>query len=130
MVTLLYVLMLLSGLLFILSVALMAPKGGLGFGIGGMSTSNEYGSKKSLEWTLKKTAFISIIVFTLSAMVYPFAAKKQLATWKAVNIQTQNQPQGVKLQPQTIKVEWQNTKNIEIKTENVNPNSANTKENK
>jgi preprotein translocase subunit SecG len=49
MVTLLFTLMIVSGILFIGSVLLMTPKGGLGFGVGGMSTSNEYGSKKSVE---------------------------------------------------------------------------------
>jgi len=45
-----------------------------------MSTSNEYSSKKSVESTLKKFAFWSIIIFGISAMIYPYLAKNQLST--------------------------------------------------
>lgn len=80
MITFVFIIMILSGALFILSVLLMTPKWGLWFWITGMATSNEYSSKKSVESTLKKTAIISIILFTLSAIVYPYIAKHQLST--------------------------------------------------
>ena len=115
MVTMLFVLMLLSGILFIGSVLLMAPKGGLGFGVGGMSTSNEYGSKKSLEWTLKRSATVSIIVFTICALVYPYANRKNL---HAVSKQPVVQQQKIKLQPQNIKIETKNWEKVEIKKDN------------
>ena len=89
MLTLLFTVMVIFGILFIVSVLLMAPKGGLGFGVGGMSTSNEYGSKKSIEWTLKKTAVISIIFFTIAAILYPYANRKiNKITTSPIKIQT------------------------------------------
>ena len=52
---------------------LMSPKGGLGFGIGGASSSsNEYGSKKSIETSLKKAALISGIVFGTIVLFLPY----------------------------------------------------------
>ncbi|MEF2176172.1 MAG: preprotein translocase subunit SecG [Candidatus Absconditabacteria bacterium] len=68
----LLLLMIGSGLLFTGSVLLMSPKGGLGFGLGGVSSSNEYGSKKSVEYTLKKVAKISLIVFIVSVFALPY----------------------------------------------------------
>ncbi len=90
MTSLLLTIIILSGFMFILSVMLMAPKGGLGFGVGGMSTSNEYGSKKSLEWTLKKSAILSIVVFTVCAMLYPYANRKHIVVSNKSNIQVKN----------------------------------------
>jgi protein translocase SecG subunit len=75
-------LMIISWILFIASVLLMSPKWGLGFWIGGISTSNEYGSKKSVEYTLKKTAVISLVIFTLTAIIYPYLWKESLSTSK------------------------------------------------
>jgi len=78
-----------------------------------MNTSNEYGSKKSVEWTLKKTAIISILVFTLCAIVYPYANKKELAVKKTIsttNIKTT-------INPNDVKVNWVNVKNIENKSD-------------
>ena len=72
MATLLLIVMILSGILFIASILLMSPKWGIWFGIGGIATSNEYGSKKSVETILKKAALISIILFTISALIYPY----------------------------------------------------------
>lgn len=79
MITFVFTIMLVSGVVFIISVLLMTPKWGLWFGVGGMATSNEYSSKKSVESTLKRSALFSIILFTISAIVYPYMAKKQLA---------------------------------------------------
>ena len=112
MTTLLFTLMIISGILFIGSVLLMAPKGGLGFGIGGMSTSNEYGSKKSLEWTLKKSAILSIVVFTVCAMLYPYANKKNHQVINTNNVKQQ----AIKLNPADIKVNTKDAKNVEVKT--------------
>jgi preprotein translocase subunit SecG len=51
----------------------MSPKGGLGIAIGGgMGASNEYGSKKSLESTLKRSALVSLIVFLVAALLVPY----------------------------------------------------------
>ncbi len=50
----------------------MTPKGGLGLGIGGAAGSNEYGSKKSIETTLKKVALISAILFCVTALFLPY----------------------------------------------------------
>lgn len=52
---------------------LMSPKGGVGFAIGGAAAStNEYGSKKSIEHTFKKAAYISGIIFVLLCLLYPY----------------------------------------------------------
>lgn len=66
------IILLVTGSMFIGSVMLMSPKWGLWFGIGGMTTSNEYGSKKSLEGTLKKSACITGIVFVLAVVIFPY----------------------------------------------------------
>jgi len=89
------------------SVLLMSPKWGLGFGVGGMTTSNEYGSKKSVEWTLKKTAVISIIVFTICALLYPYANKSHTVSNISVEKQTN-------LKATDIKVEGKNTDALKI----------------
>ena len=72
--TLLIILMLVSGISFIVSVLLMSPKGGgLGMGIGGASGgANEYGSKKTIEGKLKKIALITISIFVLTVLFLPF----------------------------------------------------------
>ncbi|NOZ44832.1 MAG: hypothetical protein GXP45_06955 [bacterium] len=49
MYVILILVMLASSIVFVTSVLLMSPKGGLGMGIGGAGNSGEYGSKKSLE---------------------------------------------------------------------------------
>ncbi len=74
MTTVLIVLLVLSWLIFSVTVMLMDPKwNGLG-AIGWMSIwgSNEYWSKKSLDATLKKTAIVSGAVFTLVCLAYPY----------------------------------------------------------
>ncbi|MFZ2150679.1 MAG: preprotein translocase subunit SecG [Candidatus Absconditicoccaceae bacterium] len=70
--TILITIMILSGVVFIGSVLMMSPKGGLGLGIGGLSGSNEYGSKKSIEGKLKQVAVVSGIIFGLIALVLPY----------------------------------------------------------
>lgn len=50
----------------------MSPKWGLGVWLGGMSWWGEYGSKKSVENTLKKAAVIAAIVFIVCAISYPY----------------------------------------------------------
>lgn len=62
-----------TGIIFVWSVLLMSPKGWIGFGIWGVSGSNEYGSKKMIESKLKKVAIISIIVFVIIALILPYS---------------------------------------------------------
>jgi protein translocase SecG subunit len=54
----------------------MNPKGGgIGMGIGGSAgggAGNEYGSKKSIEGTLKKVAAVTAILFTGISLFLPF----------------------------------------------------------
>lgn len=70
---LLLVLLALSGIVFVGTVMLMSPKGGLwvAFG-GGAGSSNEYGSKKSLETSLKRTAYVTWVVFVVVSLVLPY----------------------------------------------------------
>lgn len=73
MKTVLIGLLFVSGILFVISVMLMSPKGGLGLGIGGASSSNnEYGSKKSIESTLKKVALVTGIIFVAVVLYLPY----------------------------------------------------------
>lgn len=74
--TLLLVLMISSGIIMSIAILLMAPKGGLWFGLGWMGGSNEYGTKKSIEWSLKTVATIWAILFVLSSLIYPFTKEK------------------------------------------------------
>ncbi len=73
--TVLLVIILITGVIFAITVSLMNPKWGLGviawwLGWGG----DEYGSKKSIEWTLKKTALVTGIIFAIVCFVYPYVA--------------------------------------------------------
>lgn len=61
-----------SGVAFATSVMLMSPKWWLGFGLGGMSSTNEYGSKKSLEHYVKRVAYISGAIFIVVCLLYPY----------------------------------------------------------
>lgn len=72
MKTILIGLLFLSGIIFVISVMLMSPKGGLGLGIGGVSGTNEYGSKKSIESTLKKVALVTGIIFVAVVLYLPY----------------------------------------------------------
>lgn len=71
--TLLITLLVISGILFSGSVLLMTPKWGLGMGIGGASGVGDYGSKKSVEGTLKKTAIGSLVIFMLCVLILPYS---------------------------------------------------------
>jgi protein translocase SecG subunit len=71
----LIVALILIGIVFMISVLLMSPKGWLGFGIGGAGGSNEYGSKKSIEFTLKRVALIAGIAFVVVATAIPLISK-------------------------------------------------------
>lgn len=70
--TLLIIVLILSWITFVGSVLLMSPKGGLGLGIGGMAWGNEYGSKKTLESKLKKTALVSGVLFLITSVILPY----------------------------------------------------------
>lgn len=72
MKTLLIILLVLSGIVFVWSVLLMSPKGGLGSAIGWMSGSDEYGWKKSMEGKLKKVAIVASITFVVISVVLPY----------------------------------------------------------
>lgn len=72
MTTLLLIIMLLSGAILSLCVLLMSPKWWLGFGIGGVTSGNEYGTSKTLESKLKSIITISGIIFILSSIFYPY----------------------------------------------------------
>lgn len=63
--------MIVVGIIFMISVLLMSPKGWLGFWIGGSGGSNEYGSKKSIEYTLKRVAIVAGILFVIIATALP-----------------------------------------------------------
>jgi protein translocase SecG subunit len=70
--TLLIIVLVLSGIVFVWSVLLMSPKGGLWLWIWGMSWGNDYGSKKTLENKLKKVALIFGIIFLLISLILPY----------------------------------------------------------
>lgn len=72
MKTLLIILLILSGIIFVWSVLLMSPKGGLGSAIGGMGWSDEYGWKKSMEGKLKKVAIVTSLIFVVISVVLPY----------------------------------------------------------
>ncbi len=74
MATLLNVIIVVSGLIFVFTVMFMSPKWNWLWAISWMSIggTNEYWSKKSIENTLKKTAIISWIIFTIVSLLYPF----------------------------------------------------------
>lgn len=70
--TLLIIVLILAWITFVGSVLLMSPKWGLGLGIGWMAWGNEYGSKKTLENKLKKTALISGSIFLIASLILPY----------------------------------------------------------
>lgn len=72
MTTLLTILLIVSGIVFATAVMLMSPKWWLGFSLGGMNSSNEYGSKKSLEHYIKRVAYISWAIFIIVCVLYPY----------------------------------------------------------
>lgn len=72
MTTVLNALLIISGLVFATTVMLMSPKWWLWFSLGGMSSTNEYGSKKSLEHNIKNVAYISGAIFVVVCVLYPY----------------------------------------------------------
>lgn len=65
--------MILSWIAFVISVLLMSPKWWLWVGVGGaLWWWSDYWSQKSLEWTLKKSAVISSVVFIISSIFLPY----------------------------------------------------------
>ncbi len=72
MQTILFLLMLVTGFTLTWSVLLMSPKGGIGFWIWGISSTNEYGSQKSIESTLKTVATISAIILIVCSLFWPY----------------------------------------------------------
>lgn len=72
MTTLLNILLIVSGIVFATAVMLMSPKWWLGISLGGMNSTNEYGSKKSLEHNIKNVAYISGLVFVVVCVLYPY----------------------------------------------------------
>lgn len=74
MYTVMLILLILAGIVFIGSVLLQSPKGGgIWMGIGGASAGgNEYGSKKTMEGKLKKIALISGILFVIIVLFLPY----------------------------------------------------------
>lgn len=69
---LLIAVMLVSWAVFVGSVLLMSPKGGLGAMMGGIGQGAEYGSKKTLEGKIKKVALAMAIIFVLSVLCIPY----------------------------------------------------------
>ncbi len=65
-------LMMISWVVFVISVLMMSPKGGLGLGLGWAGNSTEYGSKKSLEGKLKNIAILAGIVFVVTSLILPY----------------------------------------------------------
>lgn len=74
MKTLLIVLMIIVGIVFVTSVLLMSPKWWLWTAIWWIAGSDEYGSKKSLEWKLKKIALVTAVVFIFLVLILPYVS--------------------------------------------------------
>lgn len=72
MITVLNVLLIISGLVFATTIMLMSPKWWIGFSIWGMNSTNEYGSKKSLEHNIKNVAYVSGAIFLIVCVLYPY----------------------------------------------------------
>ena len=66
--------MIIVGIIFVTSVLLMSPKWGLWAAISGIGGGDEYGSKKSLEWKLKKIAIVTSIVFGVIVLILPYVS--------------------------------------------------------
>ena len=64
--------MIIIWIIFVTSVLLMSPKWWLGAAISGIGGGDEYGSKKSLEWKLKKIAIVTGILFVLVVLILPY----------------------------------------------------------
>ncbi len=72
--SILITILIVSGILFLFSVMMMSPKGWLGIWIAGSAGGWwEYWSKKSIEWTLKKLAIITSIIFIITSLILPYS---------------------------------------------------------
>lgn len=74
MKTLLIVLMFIAWIIFVTSVLLMSPKWWLWTAIGWIAWSDEYWSKKSLEWKLKKIALVTAVIFVILVLILPYVS--------------------------------------------------------
>ncbi len=72
MTLILNIIIIISGAACITGIMLMSPKWWLGFGVGWVNATNEYGSKKSLEHQIKKVVYIAWGVFLLAVLLYPY----------------------------------------------------------
>lgn len=70
--TLLILIMILSWVTLITSVLLMSPKWWLWVWLAWWASWEDYGSKKSIEWWLKKAAIISSAIFFLTVLILPY----------------------------------------------------------
>lgn len=70
--TLLIILMIISWVVFVISVLMMSPKGWLGLGIWWMGNTSEYWSKKWLEGKLKNIAILAGLVFVITSLILPY----------------------------------------------------------
>lgn len=85
MTTLLLIIMIVSGLIMTFCVLMMSPKWWLWFWIGGAATSsNEYGTSKTIESKLKSIVTIAGIIFIVSAIFYPYTKPVNQAKLDAV----------------------------------------------
>ncbi len=70
----LIIILIVSWILFVWSVLMMSPKWWLWAWIAWFGWwAWDYGSKKSVEWTLKKVAYVTSIIFVLSSIILPYA---------------------------------------------------------
>ena len=73
--TALIILMIIIGIIFVWCLLLQSPKwGGIWMWIWGASaaTGNEYGSKKTMEWKLKKICIVTAILFVAIVLIWPY----------------------------------------------------------
>jgi len=71
----LILLLAISWVVLVISVLLMSPKWWLGMGIGWLSAGSDYGSKKSLEWKLKKVAIVAWVAFLIISLILPYTIR-------------------------------------------------------
>lgn len=81
-----------AGIAMSIAILLMAPKGGLGFGLGWAAGSNEYGTKKSIETGLKQVAMRAAIIFVFTALIYPFSKPQTYNPDEALGSGANNTP--------------------------------------
>lgn len=88
MTTLLRALWTISWIILIWAIMLMSPKWGLWFWIGWAGWNNEYGSKKSIEYTLKRVALVCAVITVLTFLALPYTTLKttttETASWSSL----------------------------------------------